>query len=353
MHKIEACLTTKTDLKKMAQMAYAHGLFPLFFKAMSHKRSMLDEDDYAELKRIHLEDTLQKMRMVSELQRLVTLLNDASIDVAVLKGPVLAQMCYGNVADRQYTDLDLLVSKARLWQTATLLVEAGYTPLRDIAYLKDHCFLDAAKDLAFLHQTLGVKVELHWKLFENRFTSGALAVDESVKVPVSMQTFVAMTLEAEMLLLYLCMHGAWHDWQRLVWINDLDRLLRTTQIDWPRMLTAARTAKAETMLKLGLLLAHKLYTTPLDDAIMHSILSHRRAVRLAHEILEAQEREEFVSDEGFKATMRKVLRYMDGCKVTYLLGMVLKIKPEDVLEAPRRLPMCFMYYPWRLKRLFG
>ena len=77
------------------------------------------------------------------------------------------------------------------------------------------------------------------------------------------------TLSTEMLLVYLCLHGAKHAWERIEWIYDIDRLIHTnTEIDWDKVLTIAQEMDTSTSLYLGLKLSHILFHTPLPENIV-------------------------------------------------------------------------------------
>ena len=72
---------------------------------------------------------------------------------------------------------------------------------------------------------------------------------------------------AEDLLLYLCLHGARHTWSRLLWVCDVDAVIRSApSIDWQTLNARATSIDAGKRLALGIRLAHDLLGTPVPDA---------------------------------------------------------------------------------------
>jgi len=145
----------------------------------------------------------------SELKGLLHEFDKAQIPVIPLKGPSLAQRVYGAVALRPSRDLDLLVQPDKFASAEDLLAQFGFVRNgRPGAY-----------DTAWLRGT--VKVELHFDVsdpLEFDFdTPGAWkrAHRESFAGESSWQ------MAAEDELLFLCLHGVRHQFERLSYIVDI------------------------------------------------------------------------------------------------------------------------------------
>ena len=79
-----------------------------------------------------------------------------------------------------------------------------------------------------------------------------------------------------MLLAYLCLHGSKHAWERIEWICDIDRLVRSqTDLDWDKTLKIAKEMDTHITLYLGLALSHALFHTPLPENIISSTQTER------------------------------------------------------------------------------
>ena len=64
-------------------------------------------------------------------------------------------------------------------------------------------------------------------------------------------------------MLYLCSHGAAHDWFRAKWLGDLARIHAEERVDWEAVLIEARRTSQERALLAGLRLLKEVYGLPL------------------------------------------------------------------------------------------
>jgi len=83
------------------------------------------------------------------------------------------------------------------------------------------------------------------------------------------------------LLLSLCVHGAKHGWLRLFWLADIDALLHHPSTpDGARLLARARELGVDRMFLQAMLLAHRLYGSPVGPGVLAVAGSDRQAGRL-------------------------------------------------------------------------
>jgi hypothetical protein len=79
----------------------------------------------------------------------------------------------------------------------------------------------------------------------------------------------------EELILYLCVHGVKHCWERLGWLCDLAAVLRRNpDIAWDRLLSGCRAQGNERILLLGLALAAELLGAQLPAPLEAEIHTH-------------------------------------------------------------------------------
>ncbi len=67
--------------------------------------------------------------LTHELQKLLALFADNDVRAVPYKGPALALQLYGNVALRQFSDLDILVHPRDVLRARDLLLAEGYAQL--------------------------------------------------------------------------------------------------------------------------------------------------------------------------------------------------------------------------------
>jgi hypothetical protein len=83
-------------------------------------------------------------------------------------------------------------------------------------------------------------------------------------------------------LVFICIHGAKHLWERLIWIADVAALVtRQSGIDWQAATEIARDVGAERMLYTGLRLASDLLHARLPDGVFAAVQRDAGAAKLA------------------------------------------------------------------------
>jgi putative nucleotidyltransferase-like protein len=220
------------------------------------------------------------MRLTGELFRILKLFQSDEIDALVVKGPVLAMQAYGDPAMRSYGDLDLLVRPRDVRRATELMLDAGFmaaVPLRAI---------DAGKipgQYLFSKPDSKLIVELHNDL-TLRYFPLRLPLEEcfarQIRVRLDAHEAPALSVEDEFVL--ICIHGAKHFWERLMWIADVAALVsRQTDIDWERVADSARAVGAGRMLHTGLRLTSDLLKARLPNKLLTIVRSDVVAARLA------------------------------------------------------------------------
>jgi len=288
-------------INALIDLAYQHAILPLVYKTLlalnadtpvskeqegckklnDASNSPLNPQILTELKAHYMHISQRNMLMSAELIRIMKLLEDNDIEALAFKGPTLAQLVYGDITLRQYIDLDILVDESDLRKTGLLLDNHAYIPSFPIKILKNETCLSVINDLSFHNQTNSVFIELHWKLFREKIGKHL----SFKKIAHNKQTEKINgkslnTLSSEMLLVYLCLHGAKHAWERIEWISDIDRLVRSqTYLDWGKTIAISKEMDTLVTLYLGLALSHTLFRTPLPKNIIADLQTkHTKAL---------------------------------------------------------------------------
>ena len=124
------------------------------------------------------------------------------------------------------------------------------------------------KDLGFVHQATGLRIELHWRLFLNPHAMAETSIMAASRVVPLAGAAGLRTLGEEDLFAYLCMHGALHWWNRLKWLADVNALLASTPENGvERLVRAAEARGAGRAAAQALLLCRKLLQTPLPASL--------------------------------------------------------------------------------------
>jgi hypothetical protein len=222
------------------------------------------------------------LRLTAELFRILDRFASEGIGALVVKGPVLAMQAYGDPAMRSYGDLDLLVRQPDIRRATELLSAVGFAPAIPLSAI------DAGKipgQYFFSMPDSQLIVELHndrtLRYFPRRLPLEDFFARQ-IRVCLDFHEAPALSVEDELVL--ICIHGAKHFWERLMWIADVAALVsRQTGIDWERVADSAKAVGAERMLRAGLLLASGLLRAQLPDKVHALVQADRVAARLAEQ----------------------------------------------------------------------
>src|SRR5713101_5238603 len=222
------------------------------------------------------------LRLTAELFRILDRFTSEGIGALVVKGPVLAVQAYGDPAMRAYGDLDLLVRQRDIRRATELMTAAGFAPAVPLSAI------DVGKipgQYLFSKPDSKLIVELHNDL-TLRYFPRKLPLEEffarQIRVRLDAHEAPALSVEDELVL--ICIHGAKHFWERLMWIADVAALAsRQTGIDWQRVADLARAVGARRMLHTGLRLALGLLQAPLPEKVQALVQADAVAARLAEQ----------------------------------------------------------------------
>jgi hypothetical protein len=222
-------------------------------------------------------NSLRNLRMAGELLKLLDLFEKHDIAAIPYKGPTLAALAYGNLAFREFADLDLLLRERDLTKARGVLISLGYrldfnlTPAQEAAYVK------SLRELPMVSPE-GILVEPHvgLTLRDYRFPLDLDQLRERL-LPVPLLGRNVPTFSVEDLLLILCAHGTSHCWGSLGWICDVAELIRSrSDIRWEWVLDEARRWHGERLVLLGVALAGKLLRAPTPEVMGARIRVVRR-----------------------------------------------------------------------------
>src|SRR6266699_2531961 len=182
-------------------------------------------------------------------------------------------------------DLAVLVRQRDIRRATELMIAAGYQAAVPVSAIDSGKipgqYLFSAPDsklLVELHNDYTLRYFPRRLLLERFFERQVRVLLDSRKAP-------ALSVEDELVL--ICVHGAKHYWERLMWIADVAALVCSqTNLDWKRAAESAREVGAERMLHAGLLLAANLLRAPLPGKVLPMVHSDSGAAKLAGQVLE-------------------------------------------------------------------
>ncbi len=346
--------------RQLFDSAYMHGVFPLVYDTLKKHRDMLSSDVLDTFKLRNLEIAQSNMLMTSELLRIVKLFDQFNIPYITLKGPVLSQIIHGDTIHRQFTDLDILVSRDNMQKVSQILLDHGYKTLHPIAFLSNKALLNIGKDFTFQHIESKTLVEMHWSLFLNaQIEKSKINLFSDNNIVVNIKKTSVKTLALEHLLIYLCLHGSKHLWERISWIVDIDRLIRAhDDINWEYIQTMIKQMQIENMFYLGLSLSRAYFKTDVPSEVVFKI-NTIKTVGKVQQVVDRFIHSNNIATTGNKANAIAILHNLAILSDTKLMMVrhyfltLFQIKNKDIYII--NLPSYFhpFYYVVRLYRFIA
>lgn len=217
--------------------------------------------------------TVSGLALAADLVDLCTMLDRQDIPHRLLKGPALSQHLFGDPCIRVMSDLDILVPEAQAQAAIVLLQGRGYrlrSPAIEITAENWPMLVRGRGDVELIHPETRRVVELHWRWQRNEALMGfdpERVWDQGEAVKIG-GTRLWMPEPTE-LVLYLCVHGTRHGWDRLKWLLDLIwwRQNPDLALDWVALDRRAAVVGAQPSLHTALLLMQRLAGQPLPDGV--------------------------------------------------------------------------------------
>jgi hypothetical protein len=232
-----ACHLSVDEWERLNGLACQEGMQPLVLQHMAAAGLLpvMPEHVSQSLLAAYSAAWIRNRRLRGRHLHVIQSLSASGIEAMPVKGVVLAERCYGELALRPVTDLDLLVHQADVPAIGRILIGLGYQPLGgendplDFYGLVYHTVAYYGGDSEL--------IELHWELanlpaYLPRMRAAELW-GRSRQIQFAGHPVRTLALADE--LRYLSFHyAAQHQSSRLIWLVDIAELARQLgQEDWP------------------------------------------------------------------------------------------------------------------------
>jgi len=301
--------------------------------------------------------TAKNLLLTGELIKLAGLFRAQGILAIPYKGPVLAAQAYGNVALREFDDLDIILHQKDVAKAHDVMLSLDYrakfpwdlSNARQSLIPGEYNYYDEARRIL---------VELHTEFTLRHFPVVPVLDDFARRlVLVSLGGRELQTFSPEDALPILCIHGSKDFWERISWVADLAELVRSQpQLDWDKVLRVAGSLKAQRMLYLGLILASGLLAAPLPQDVTSCIWNDSFAAALAVAIskrLVTAEWSDLDAVSRFRFR-RRMLPALAGWRYAARLTLAPAEEDWSTVRLPRSLATLYLALrPFRLLRKYG
>jgi hypothetical protein len=352
--RLSVLLRRGVDWELVVKAAFLNGVTPLVERSLRTIQQVPDPIR-SRLEGSVQENTRRNLLMTAELMELLKRFRSDGLMAVPFKGPVLAASLYGDVALRQFMDLDIVVRGADVQAALALMIEEGYEPWFRFSEAEQRRFVRYQNEYSLLRRDDSVLVELQWSVAP-RYFAAPLDLDVMFERldPFRLGGQEVPTFSLEDLFLMLCIHGAKHLWGRLAWVCDLHELGKRHDISWEQLTARASSAGALRMVLLGVLLSRDLLGSELPATMARSIEEDRdvRAVGLEIErTLVGSRRRPLTASEMQRLQLRLRLGTIERLRYVARLGLTPTVGDWEFVSLPPRLaPLYYIIRPVRLLR---
>lgn len=313
-------------------------------------------EQFAKLKAAARAAGIRSLQLSAELIRVVDALRAESILALPYKGPVIAVQAYGDLALREFEDLDVVVPQRDMPRANQVLLELKYSPR--FPWVFDQSAI-VPGEYNYYDRERRIIVELHTELTLRHFPVVPNLGEMSKRAETVMIGGHAVgSFGPEDTLVLLCIHGSKDFWERISWIADISEFIqRSKRLDWSRVFARAEELRATRMLNLGLALASRLLDAPLCNEVRARVDADAIALALAKQT-EARLFAKEVSVRSAAQSFRYRRQMVPGALGSWRYGLRLATAPAEedwnMVALPRGLaPLYVVLRPFRLFRKYG
>jgi hypothetical protein len=281
-------LLVRPDLNWAAVISVADrmGLTPLVFEHLRKFETRVPPLWLERLEKASRANATRSLFLATELLRILEIFEARHIHAIAYKGPVLAAQAYGDLAFRQFYDIDIILPQEHMPEVNAALTSAGYRPRFPWPHESDMPLVRIPGEYTYRGEGGECLLEIHTE-FTMRHFPVRPNLDTFAKrlVQVSVGGTNVQTFCPEDGLVVLSVHGAKDFWSKLSWIADLSELISVTgRVNWDLVFDTAESLNAERMLLLGLSLAQDVLDTRLPVPVFERIQADRTVIALTDHI---------------------------------------------------------------------
>jgi len=285
--EIRALVAAQPDWTRLLRLASTHTVTPLFGRSLEcAARDMVPEEILGKLKEASRANTIRCLFLSAELAKILEDFGGESILAVPYKGPVAALQAYGDVALREFGDLDIILQHKDIPRAHELLSVRGYTPRFPWLFSSGTKSRQIPGEYNYTDSSRRVMVELHTERTLRHFpVTPEITSLASPFVPVEIAGQTVLTFSPEVALVLLCLHGAKDFWERLSWVVDVSELVESRpEMNWEAVFTRAQALRSLRIVLLGLWVAREFLGTQLPRDVARRLDADRVSMLLARRI---------------------------------------------------------------------
>lgn len=334
LNQIKGLLLYPLEWDSILETVILHGLSMSLYRNLRkiNQDHLIPSGFMEKLRQTYYVNTMRNMLLYSELEQVLKSFQNEGIKTIVLKGAMLAETVYPNIALRSMGDIDLLIHKDDLDRAAKRILELKYVFNED--YRSAEWYIEKLHHLAPLfNPNKIVKIEIHHNIIppSNPF---AVNIDEFWQraQPAKIANTDVLILSPEDLILHLSLHISYCDQfvGRIKGLCDILEVVRHYQgkINWNQITTEIHKYKIGKFVYYPLYFAKELLDADIPSHVL-SELDYRYRLRL-------------VEDQLLKLIIRKnifIRNESSSILPTWVIGSICKelLRTEKTYDKIRSL----------------
>lgn len=280
--KIRKLVNNGLDWDYVLQMGKAHGLAPLLYSHLHRidHNHRIPQPIMDQLHNIYYSNLARNLLAYDELNLVLKSFEEEEIPVVALKGIVLADLVYKNVALRPMADVDLLVQKSNMPEVLKTLFKLGFKRLlqeKEVT-LENRNEVDLVKRQKNAKHFPGLIISIHRDLNAPIRFEGTTKIDAQQMMSrarpakIAYSNILVMTPEDQ--ILHVIYHATFqHPFIGLLQLCDVAELikLKENELDWKSLVKRAKNGRIATTTYYFLSSSKKLLEAPIPNWVLQAL----------------------------------------------------------------------------------
>ena len=246
----------------------SHRLLPHLYRNLQDQG--VKDPQMSKFKDVYRQTWRHNELLFHHVSSLLLAFRDGGIETIVLKGAAVALLHYKDCGLRPMNDFDVMVRVKQTRAAIDLMKKLGWNPIPRSPEALTESYLSIVNSHGFTHNS-GRECDLHWHLFPEGCQADADNDFWDQSVPFHVHGVSTRSLAPTDQLLHVCVHGAeWNPIPPLRWVADAMMIMKTSLIDWDRLIAQAQ---------------KRLLILPLRDTVDY--LHHQLSAPVPPEILQS------------------------------------------------------------------
>lgn len=358
--EIQRLLELPLDWNYLLTEAASNSISPLLLRHLSaFAAERIPPVHFAALKEHVRAACVRSLSLTGELIHVLRALSAAGVQAIPYKGPVLAAQAYGDIALREFEDIDLVVRQRDVAAADEALVRIGFSREFPPIFAPGGSSPVIPGEYNYRERERGILLELHTERTLRHFPATPDLDNVARRLAiVALGGQEIHTFRPEDTLVFLCVHGCKDFWERLVWVADVAELAAAhAQLDWDGVYAFADSLGARRILHIGLALADRLLGVSLADTIRARIRGDATAGAIAGQMGErllSRAPEPLSARASFNYRRRMLPGACDGLRYAMRLTTGPAAEDWQAIRLPKPLaPLYAALRPFRLLRKYG